>query len=103
MEDGEGRIYAQDFVSVFDEANWDHNGKNGVFRTVYTDDPVGFVVTVSDSYASGANVPEAAKVLIETAVTFKIMDRKTLRTKPKIPDDVIVVRVGKKTLSAGFP
>ena len=55
--DDEGLALAQDFVSAFEAAGWDHHGEAGVTTQEWPRDPVGIEVVLNENDARANHIP----------------------------------------------
>lgn len=94
----ESDIYANDFVNVLDSAGWDHNGKNGIQGSIWSNPLVGIQITVQRGPDSTAGmVTPGIGVLIKTMRKLGLTGGPyEFYTDPAIPTGMVDIRIGTK-------
>jgi len=94
--DDESKAFADDFVSVFETAGWDHNGNDGVFSQQWPRDPVGVEVTLNEKDARAGNIPAGIGALINATRQLGLVYDNTIYMGSEVPAGEVLVKVGKK-------
>ncbi len=98
--DAEAKAFRDEFVSIVERAGWAHEGRIG--EAMYDRNPVGIEVTINQADAQGANVPQAAVVLVQTLIDLHLVGlssgsaRPILFVHPSILRGSIELRIGPK-------
>lgn len=94
--DDEGEAFAQDFVSVFEAAGWDHHGEAGVTTQQWDRDPVGIEVALNEGDARADRIPPGIAALINAVRALGMVYDNTVYMDEEVPEGQAVVKVGKK-------
>jgi hypothetical protein len=94
--DDEGLILAQDFVSVFEAAGWDHHGEAGVTTQEWPRDPVGIEVVLNENDARADKIPEGVAGLINVVRKLGLVYDNTVYMDNEVPEGQALLKVGKK-------
>jgi hypothetical protein len=94
--DVDGRVLAEDFVSVFEAAGWDHGGEGGVTAQQWDRDPVGIEVMLNDSDARGGHINAGLGALINAVRKLGLVYDNTVYMSDEVPTGEAQLRVGKK-------
>ena len=94
--DNDGQILAQDFVSVFDAAGWDHNGEAGVSTQLWDRDPIGIEVTLNEADARAGRISAGVGALINVVRQLGLVYDNTIYMNDSVPPGQAQLRVGKK-------
>jgi hypothetical protein len=96
LGDGEGKRFADDFVSVLIAAQWDLGPKPGVDQGVYDKDPIGIEPTLNQGEVSAGRIPQAFSVLINTLGQLHLIKAKQAFANPETQVGLIELRIGRK-------
>ena len=88
-------VLAQDFVSVFEAAGWDH-GEAGILAQQWDRDPVGVEVMLNDLDARGGRITAGIGALINAVRKLGLVYDNTVYMSDDIPSGQAQLRVGKK-------
>jgi hypothetical protein len=91
--DEDGRIYAQDFVEVFDAAGWKHAAVS--YRT-WDRDPVGVEVTLNEADGRAGRVNTGVGALINIVRRLSLTAGNTIYMTEEVPSGEVQVKIGKK-------
>jgi hypothetical protein len=91
--DGEGNIFKNDFVLVFERAGWDFRGRISEATLVPT--PSGVQVAINEAEAKAGRAPQAAASLLETLLQAGIVGQKTMYMSSSVPMGEVRLIVGK--------
>ena len=94
--DEEGQILAQDLVSVFDAAGWDHDGEAGVSTQQWDRDPIGIEVTLNEADARSGRISAGVGALINVVRQLGLVYDNTVYMNDGVPSGQAQLRVGKK-------
>jgi hypothetical protein len=94
--DEEGQILAQDLVSVFDAAGWDHDGEAGVSTQQWDRDPIGIEVTLNEADARSGRISAGVGALINVVRQLGLVYDNTVYMNDEVPSGQAQLRVGKK-------
>lgn len=94
--DDESLALAQDFVSVFETAGWDHHGENGVTAQDWPRDPVGIEVTLNEKDARANEIPPGVAALINVTRQLGLVYGSTIYMDGEVPSGQALLKVGKK-------
>jgi hypothetical protein len=94
--DEEGELLAQDFVSVFDAAGWDHHGKAGVSTQQWDRDPVGIEVALNEDDARSGQISAGLGALINGVRQLGLVYDGTIYMDNEVPAGQALIKVGKK-------
>ena len=94
--DSEGLALAQDFVSVFDAAGWDHHGADGVTTQEWPRDPVGIEVTLNETDARDDKISSGVAALINVVRKLGLVYDNTVYMDNDVPPGQALLKVGKK-------
>jgi hypothetical protein len=94
--DDEGLQLAQEFVSVFDAAGWDHHGEAGVTTQEWPRDPVGIEVVLNEDDARADKIPPGVAGLINVVRKLGLVYDNTVYMDNEVPNGQALVKVGKK-------
>ncbi len=94
--DDEGLILAQDFVSVFDAAGWDHHGEAGVTTQDWPRDPVGIEVVLNEKDARADQISSGIAALINVVRQLGLVYDNTVYMDDEVPAGQALLKVGKK-------
>ena len=94
--DDDGLVLAQDFVSVFEAAGWDHDGEAGISAQQWDRDPVGVEIMLNDSDARGGRITAGIGALINAVRKLGLVYDNTVYMSDEIPAGQAQLRVGKK-------
>lgn len=94
--DDDGEMLAQDFVSVFDAAGWDHHGKAGVSTQQWDRDPVGVEVALNEDDARSGQISGGVGALINSIRQLGLVYDGTIYMDNEVPAGQALVKVGKK-------
>jgi len=94
--DDEGRVLAQDFVSVFETAGWDHHGDAGVTQQDWDRDPVGIEVALNETDARADKIAPGVAALINAVRALGLVYDNTVFMDEEVPAGQALVKVGKK-------
>lgn len=94
--DDEGLVLAQDFVSVFDAAGWDHHGEGGVTTQEWPRDPVGIEVVLNEKDARADHIPTGVAALINVVRQLGLVYDNTVYMDDEVPAGQALLKVGKK-------
>ena len=94
--DDDSLALAQDFVSVFETAGWDHHGENGVTAQDWPRDPVGIEVTLNEKDARANEIPPGVAALINVTRQLGLVYGSTIYMDGEVPSGQALLKVGKK-------
>jgi len=94
--DDEGLVLAQDFVSVFEAAGWDHHGEAGVTTQEWPRDPVGIEVVLNENDARADRIPAGVAGLINVVRQLGLVYDNTIYMDNDVPEGQALLKVGKK-------
>lgn len=97
VSDEESCTYAEDFLSVLEDAHWDLGDKPGVNRGVFVGGDVGLAgiqVTLNQPDVQAGKVPAAVPVFVKKLVELNLIASKSAFINPGTPSGTIDVRVG---------
>ena len=94
--DAEGLMLAQDFVSVFEAAGWDHHGEDGVSTQDWSRDPVGIEVVLNEKDARSDQIPPGIAGLINVVRQLGLVYDNTVYMDNDVPASQVLLKVGKK-------
>jgi hypothetical protein len=94
--DDDGEVLAQDFVSVFDAAGWDHHGEAGVTTQDWPRDPVGIEVVLNEDDARKDKIADGIVALINTVRQLGMVYDSTIYMDNDVPEGQALLKVGKK-------
>ena len=94
--DDEGQKLAQEFVSVFDAAGWDHHGEAGVTTQDWPRDPIGIEVVLNENDARANQIPEGVAGLINVVRKLGLVYDNTVYMDNEVPVGQALLKVGKK-------
>jgi len=94
--DDDGLILAQEFVSVFEAAGWDHHGEDGVSTQDWPRDPVGIEVVLNEKDARADQIPPALTGLINVVRQLGLVYDNTVYMDNDVPEGQALLKVGKK-------
>jgi hypothetical protein len=88
----------EDFLSVFDEAGWDHDGDGGIIygHSGNKPDPVGVLVLVNSKMAAQKRGPAAIAPLLDTISRFNLTPPRTLTPSDDVDANTIGLVIGRK-------
>lgn len=96
LGDDDSKSLAQDLVSVFDAAGWDHDGDTGVFVQQFPRDPVGVEVTLNEADARAGNIAAGIGALINVTRQLGLVYDNTIYMGSEVPSGQALLKVGKK-------
>ena len=96
LGDEDSKALAQDLVSVFDAAGWDHGGDDGVFAQQFPRDPIGVEVTLNENDARAGNIPAGIGALINATRQLGLVYDNTVYMGSDVPSGQALLKVGKK-------
>jgi len=94
--DDDGEVLAQDFVSVFDAAGWDHHGEAGVSTQDWPRDPVGIEVVLNENDARKDKISDGIATLINAVRQLGMVYDSTVYMDNDVPEGQALLKVGKK-------
>jgi hypothetical protein len=94
--DDEGLRFAQEFVSVFEAAGWDHHGEAGVSTQEWPRDPVGIEVVLNEDDARAGRIPPGVAGLINVVRQLGFVYDNTVYMDNDVPAGQALLKVGKK-------
>jgi hypothetical protein len=94
--DDEGKAFAEDFVSVFDAAGWDHHGEAGVTAQDWDRDPVGIEVALNETDARAGTISPGIGALINAVRALGLVYDNTVFMDEEVPAGQALLKVGKK-------
>ena len=94
--DDDGLVLAQEFVSVFDAAGWDHHGEAGVSTQEWPRDPVGIEVVLNEDDARANQIPPGVAGLINAVRQLGLVYDNTVYMDNEVPNGQALLKVGKK-------
>lgn len=94
--DDEGEKIAQEFVSVFEAAGWDHHGEDGVTTQEWPRDPVGVEVVLNEDDARADKIPPGVAGLINAVRKLGLVYDSTIYMDNEVPQGQALVKIGKK-------
>jgi hypothetical protein len=94
--DDEGEKIAQEFVSVFEAAGWDHHGEDGVTTQEWPRDPVGVEVVLNEDDARADRIPPGVAGLINAVRKLGLVYDSTIYMDNEVPQGQALVKIGKK-------
>jgi hypothetical protein len=94
--DDEGLKLAQEFVSVFEAAGWDHHGEAGVSTQEWPRDPVGIEVVLNEDDARADHIPPGVAGLINVVRKLGLVYDNTVYMDNDVPAGQALLKVGKK-------
>jgi hypothetical protein len=102
LGDAEAKSYRDEFVPLFEEAKWDHNGGAGIIEgAAYSIEPMGIEVTVHQVNESQGTTNDAINALIKVVGDLGLFDSGGPRMNPQVADGEVLFRVGHKTPISG--
>jgi hypothetical protein len=94
--DAEGKLLAEDFVAVFDQAGWDHYGEAGITAQQWDRDPVGVEVTLNEDDARAGRISSGVGALINAVRKLGLTRDNTVYMNGKVPVGEVQLKVGRK-------
>ena len=94
--DDDGLQLAQEFVSVFESAGWDHHGEAGVSTQDWPRDPVGIEVVLNEDDARADHTPPGVAGLINVVRQLGLVYDNTVYMDNEVPAGQALLKVGKK-------
>jgi hypothetical protein len=94
--DDDAQVLAQDFVSAFDAAGWDHDGEAGISTEQWDRDPVGVEVTLNETDARAGKISAGIGALINVVRQLGLVYDNTIYMNGEVPSGEALVKVGKK-------
>jgi len=94
--DDDGLRLAQEFVSVFESAGWDHHGEAGVSTQDWPRDPVGIEVVMNEDDARADRIPPGVAGLINVVRQLGLVYDNTVYMDNEVPAGQALLKVGKK-------
>jgi len=94
--DDDGLVLAQEFVSVFEAAGWDHHGEDGVSTQDWPRDPVGIEVVLNEKDARADQIPPGLAGLINVVRQLGLVYDNTVYMDNDVPEGQALLKVGKK-------
>jgi hypothetical protein len=94
--DDEGLTLAQEFVSVFEAAGWDHHGEAGVSIQEWPRDPVGVEVVLNENDARSDKIAPGVAGLINVVRQLGLVYDNTVYMDNDVPEGQALLKVGKK-------
>jgi hypothetical protein len=94
--DDDAQVLAQDFVSAFDAAGWDHGGKTGIAIEQWDRDPVGVEITLNETDARAGKISAGVGALINVVRRLGLAYDNTIYMSSEVPAGEALVKVGKK-------
>jgi hypothetical protein len=94
--DDDGLQLAQEFVSVFEAAGWDHHGEAGVSTQDWPRDPVGIEVVLNEDDARADHIPPGVAGLINVVRQLGLVYDSTVYMDNEVPAGQALLKVGKK-------
>jgi hypothetical protein len=94
--DDNGLRLAQEFVSVFEAAGWDHHGEAGVSTQDWPRDPVGIEVVLNEDDARADHIPPGIAGLINVVRQLGLVYDNTVYMDNDVPSGQALLKVGKK-------
>ena len=94
--DDDSLVVAEDFVTVFEAAGWDHHGEAGVTAQDWPRDPIGVEITLNEQDARGDKLADGIVVLINTVRKLGLVYDSTIYMDNEVPPGQALVKVGKK-------
>jgi hypothetical protein len=91
--DDDGRVYAQDFVEVFDAAGWEHAA---VTYRHFERDPVGVEITLNEHDGRAGRINSGVGALINIARKLSLTDGNTIYMTAEVPAGQVQLKIGKK-------
>ena len=84
--DDEGLMLAQEFVSVFEAAGWDHHGEAGVSTQDWPRDPVGIEVVLNENDARADKIPPGVAGLVNVVRELGLVYDNTVYMDNDVPE-----------------
>ena len=94
--DDDGLQLAQEFVSVFEAAGWDHHGEAGVSTQEWPRDPVGIEVVLNEDDARANQIAPGVAGLINVVRQLGLVYDNTVYMDNDVPNGQALLKVGKK-------
>jgi hypothetical protein len=94
--DDDGLQFAQEFVSVFEAAGWDHHGEAGVSTQDWPRDPVGIEVALNEDDARADRIAPGVAGLINVVRQLGLVYDNTVYMDNEVPAGQALLKVGKK-------
>ena len=94
--DDEGLQFAQEFVSVFEAAGWDHHGEAGVSTQEWPRDPVGIEVVLNEDDARADRIRPGVAGLVNAVRQLGLVYDNTVYMDNEVPAGQALLKVGKK-------
>jgi hypothetical protein len=94
--DDEGMVLAQDFVSVFEAAGWDHHGEAGITTQEWPRDPIGVEITLNENDARTDHISDGVVALINVVRKLGLVYDGTVYMDNEVPAGQALVKIGKK-------
>lgn len=94
--DDEGEAIAQDFVSVFEAAGWDHHGEAGITTQEWERDPIGVEVALNETDARADRIAPGIAALVNAVRALGLVYDNTVYMDEEVPAGQALVKVGKK-------
>jgi hypothetical protein len=94
--DDDALVLARDFVSVFDDAGWSHDGEADLSARQWDRDPVGVEVMLNESDARGDRITAGIGALINAVRKLGLVYDNTIYMSDEVPAGEAQLRVGKK-------
>lgn len=96
MGDSESRHLMDQITFALDAAGWDHGGSEGLVQSLYTQNPVGIEVAISQVDAEAGRVPAAAIPLVDVLMGLGLVRERRAFKDATLPSGRIQVTVGIK-------
>jgi hypothetical protein len=93
--DEDGKVYARDFIEVFEAAGWDH--PEIAYRR-WDRDPVGVEITLNEADGRAGRVNVAVGALINVARKLSLTDGNTIYMNGEVPAGQVQIKIGRKLL-----
>lgn len=96
MGDGDGDIFAKDFVSVLESAGWNHDGGNGISQSIIMPTPNGIQVGMNDEEAKAGRVLKSVEVFVIALHEIGITNSNTVFVNSSIPIGSVALIIGNR-------
>jgi hypothetical protein len=98
LGDAECKQFLEDFVAVFDDAGWDHNGGSGILYSMFSTggDPIGVMIIVSQRDVASRNGPPAVAALSDVLRDFGLVPNRRFFTDDELASWSIKLVIGRK-------
>jgi hypothetical protein len=93
--DEDGKVYAKDFIEVFEAAGWEH--PDIAYRR-WDRDPVGVEITLNEADGRAGRVNVAVGALINVVRKLSLTDGNTIYMNGEVPAGQVQIKIGKKLL-----